>query len=376
MSFYSHAQVGINTPTPKTTMDVSAKRDTNGNITDNAQQLGLQAPRVTRAELTANTASYGADQRGSLIYVTDISAGNTSGQRANITTIGYYYFDGSSWQKITNGTPDNIYNANGTLTGSRTVTQGGNTLAFTGSAVNAFSVDGTTLSVDATNHRVGIGTTSPTLRLDVNANNAAIGFRSLATLPTGTSSRGLVVDGSGNVFQNNSVSVEGQIMRIPINGMTITATESPIILNDAANDAPNGSSNVINTVVNGQLGASTSITANNGAPTRTTRQIMLDAGVYKVEVRLVGVFAAESRDNTFFVKAIVNNREYSLSDFSTNSRINAGYLFSDYVIMNSRQPLDFTVQRGGSSNNFSVASSASPGVGNSLRSMVLVQRLR
>lgn len=94
------AQVGVNTVIPKSTMDVSAKRDTSGAITDNAQLIGLQAPRLTRAELTVNTATYGADQKGALIYITDVSGGNTSGQRVNITAIGYYYFDGTEWQKF------------------------------------------------------------------------------------------------------------------------------------------------------------------------------------------------------------------------------------------------------------------------------------
>ena len=60
----------------------------------------------------------------------------------------------------------NIYNSNGALTGARTVTQGANTLAFTASAVNAFSVDGTTFSIDALNNYVGIGA-APALPFDV-----------------------------------------------------------------------------------------------------------------------------------------------------------------------------------------------------------------
>ena len=69
-----------------------------------------------------------------------------------------------SW--ITPAASVNIYNSNGALTGARTVTQGANTLAFTASAVNAFSVDGTTFSIDALNNYVGIGT-APALPLDV-----------------------------------------------------------------------------------------------------------------------------------------------------------------------------------------------------------------
>lgn len=82
------AQVGVNTDTPKTTLDVSAKRDTGGMIADNNQIIGLQAPRVTRQELTDNTAAYGLEQRGALIYITDTTGGNTLGQRINITDSG------------------------------------------------------------------------------------------------------------------------------------------------------------------------------------------------------------------------------------------------------------------------------------------------
>ncbi len=126
------AQVGINTTVPKSTMDVSAKRDSGGNITDNTQIFGLQAPRLTRAELTANTATYGANQQGALIYVTDVSGGTATGQRVNIDEAGYYSFDGNIWQKVLS---KNIYNADGSLVGSgtsRTLTLNGKELNITG----------------------------------------------------------------------------------------------------------------------------------------------------------------------------------------------------------------------------------------------------
>jgi len=65
-------------------------------------------------------------------------------------------------------TDTNIYSADGTLAGNRIVTQGANTLTFTSTATNGFSVDGTTLSVDAANNRVGIGSIAPTQALHVN----------------------------------------------------------------------------------------------------------------------------------------------------------------------------------------------------------------
>ena len=60
-----------------------------------------------------------------------------------------------------------IYDGNGSLGGNTTVTQAANTLDFTASAVDAFSIDGTTFSVDASNNRVGIGTAAPPTALHV-----------------------------------------------------------------------------------------------------------------------------------------------------------------------------------------------------------------
>lgn len=144
------SQVGINTDDPKTTMDVSAARNSQGLIIYNDQPIGLQAPRLTRAELTSITASYTTDQRGSLLYITDISGGNRNAQRTNIDAIGYYYFDGLVWIKIGNGSitaPSvNLYNSNGTLTENRTVSEGAHTLSFTGTAVGAnkfINIEGT-----------------------------------------------------------------------------------------------------------------------------------------------------------------------------------------------------------------------------------------
>lgn len=101
-SSFALSQVGINTAYPKTTLDISAVRENGGVITDNSQLIGLQVPSLTREELTANTAVYGNDQKGALLFITDISGGNSLGQRIYIESIGYYYFDSDNdvWQKF------------------------------------------------------------------------------------------------------------------------------------------------------------------------------------------------------------------------------------------------------------------------------------
>ncbi|MDR6459494.1 hypothetical protein J2786_002601 [Chryseobacterium vietnamense] len=151
------SQVGINTATPTATLDVNAKNSTG---TGTAVE-GLLIPRVDRQKAQ----SMAGVPVSTLIYVNNIATGTTTGNAVNIDTVGYYYYNGTVWTKLS--IPVNIYNADGTLTGNRTVTQGANTLAFTGTKTNAFSVNGKNFSVDAANSRVGIGTIAPASSLSV-----------------------------------------------------------------------------------------------------------------------------------------------------------------------------------------------------------------
>lgn len=101
--FSQTGRVGINTESPKTTLDVTGKTDNTG-VSLTTDITGLQAPRLTREELTNKGNSlYGTDQKGALIYISNISGGDANLQRVNITSIGYYYFDGAIWQKINSG---------------------------------------------------------------------------------------------------------------------------------------------------------------------------------------------------------------------------------------------------------------------------------
>ncbi|BAP31231.1 uncharacterized protein CHSO_2194 [Chryseobacterium sp. StRB126] len=185
ISGFALSQVGVNTATPQATFDIV------GASTNTAKTDGLIAPRLKGSELKAKDALYTAAQTGAIVYVTEaLASTGTTTKTANVTTVGYFYFDGSAWQKIAygsfteadgvignevlnattnggltrtgsgtvanpytlglttgtvngqvmtwNGTtwnpanPLNIYNADGTLTGIRTLTQNGNNLSFQG----------------------------------------------------------------------------------------------------------------------------------------------------------------------------------------------------------------------------------------------------
>lgn len=124
--------VGVNTNTPKSTLDVNAK-DKNSTT----EIVGLQIPRTTRAEITAKNSLYGNNQIGAMIYVTDISGGdaNESSPRKYMTKTGVYQLTNTTkglewWRIFTIDEAEHVYKDDGTLTGNRTVTMGGRTLTF------------------------------------------------------------------------------------------------------------------------------------------------------------------------------------------------------------------------------------------------------
>lgn len=182
-------QIGINTSNPKSTLDIAAK------TTDGSRPEGLVAPRLTGDQIKGGDAQYTTDQKGNIVYATS-AVSTVSPKTINITEEGYYFFDGNIWQKINQDT--NIYKNNGTLASNRVVTMADKTLSFTSSATTGtshFQVDGTTLNVDAVNNNVGIGTTTPSTRLDINNGSTPGAIK----IVDGTQAEGkvLVSDASG-----------------------------------------------------------------------------------------------------------------------------------------------------------------------------------
>ncbi|WP_080779928.1 hypothetical protein [Chryseobacterium phocaeense] len=166
-------QVGINHATPMATLDIAAKNAAGSST--NAD--GLLIPRVDRLR-AQNMAGI---QTSTMVFINNVANGTQTGKTANVDGVGYYYFNGTVWVKLhnPNNVPqvNNIYTNDGSLASNRTITQGGNTLAFTGTSANAFSVDGPTLSVDAAKNRIGVGTVSPATPLDIFTPTKSFGFQ-------------------------------------------------------------------------------------------------------------------------------------------------------------------------------------------------------
>lgn len=84
---FINAQVGINTTSPSTAFDVS--KSSVSTVPD-----GVLVTRMTGDELKAKDALYLANQNGTLVYVTAVSAVTTP-KTVNVKTPGFYYYDNS-----------------------------------------------------------------------------------------------------------------------------------------------------------------------------------------------------------------------------------------------------------------------------------------
>ena len=136
-----YAQVGIDTDAPKATLDVRSKP------TDLTKTDGFIAPRIKGSELKNKDSNYATDQTGAIVYVTEaLAVADVSTKTANVTSIGYYYFDGSLWQQFTPNLTEPWFNqATNTQATSNTqniyqtgkVSIGGNNATGTATIINS-----------------------------------------------------------------------------------------------------------------------------------------------------------------------------------------------------------------------------------------------
>ena len=87
-SLTTFAQVGIGTQNPAASLDIV------GDPTNSAAMDGVIYPQLTGNQL--RTKAYTPTQMGAMVYVTAADTA-PAGQTINVTTTGYYAFDGTVW---------------------------------------------------------------------------------------------------------------------------------------------------------------------------------------------------------------------------------------------------------------------------------------
>lgn len=95
MHSYVFGQVGLNTSTPSATLEVNAS-----SIGSHTPE-GIIAPRMTGDQIRSKDAVFLSAQTGAIIYATLPVTGTPSGKTINIITPGYYFFNGTLWEKMT-----------------------------------------------------------------------------------------------------------------------------------------------------------------------------------------------------------------------------------------------------------------------------------
>ena len=238
-AYAQEGRVGINTSTPAATLDVVASPSNTTRID------GFIAPRLKGSELKAKDGLYTTAQDGTIVYVTEaLASANTSPKTANVTSIGYYYFDktldsgSGQWVKVANPVAAAVYqepwNVQGGTTAATTNTQNiyqsgsvaiGRTLVYTnGSRTAALDVK------DAI--RTGAGHTGT-----IGVNSVAMGLYNEASGDTS-----FAAGKSNKSVGNNSFAVGNTNTS---NGNTSTSFGSSNT-NNGDNAVVMGSSNTVN----------------------------------------------------------------------------------------------------------------------------------
>lgn len=98
LSMHARSQnVGVNTSTPISTLQVTGKPST----TTTAD--GVTIPSLTGNQLKDKDATYTASHMGTMVYVTSAVTGATT-KTSNVTEAGFYLFDGSVWHRASTAT--------------------------------------------------------------------------------------------------------------------------------------------------------------------------------------------------------------------------------------------------------------------------------
>ncbi len=269
------AQIGIGTTSP----DASAALD----IT--STDKGLLIPRMT--------AYPSAPVTGLTVYRTDLS--------------GFYTWNGSAWSQNVFGV--NFYTTDGALSGNRTLTMAANNLTFS-------STTGNLIFNPSSTGKMGIGTTTPITKMQVNAglSNATDGFSVRASGTSDWDAIGLAHDGS-SAYINAAGADNGLAIRVN-NGTTGNITNQTYT--DVMRFLPNGNVGIGTTTPASGLDLKSSL----GLPSTTT-----SASTYSVTATDAMVYLTSTSNQTITLPtaSTVSGRIYYFINNTSTSKTISSY---------------------------------------------------
>lgn len=217
---YVNAQVGIGTTAPNATLDITAINPTGPSTNVD----GILIPRVSRqrAQLMAATPT------STLVYIDDVVSGTATGTTINATSVGFYFFNGTLWEKIAAGisTDWSLLGNGGTIATTNFIgTTDDVDLIFRRNNLRAgrLGLDNTSFGLNSLNSAT-TGTRNTAIGANVlNANttgirNTAIGESTMSSNTTGVEN---VAIGAGALFSNTTGEQNTSVGR---NSMTINST--------------------------------------------------------------------------------------------------------------------------------------------------------
>ena len=401
---FLNAQIGINTNTAKSTLDVREVRT--NNINDVTTPDGIIIPTLTKKELAAKENTVYSNQNiGVKVYVNEISGtieGPSIDQVININEKGFYYFsERLIWERLTNDVSNDAWVNN---PAQSRIELGTNSLGNTRIAnSNVVITD---------NGFLGINIENPLKRIDINAstpNNPTdyIKLSNLKEISTTDVTSTLVIANNGYVYKNDVENLNGQIMRIPIVGFRKGGVNQNQRQGSLRLSFDNGTvspacvticnKNFINNikgVTSNELLVNQSLQAGTGTNIRTTERVTLPKGTYKIQIRLVGHYISAFipapdppvanqvyNAGTSILKLAIGNNEFSLTNYQDSTYGDdalTSILYTEFIVLEDDDPekrtLDFLfdpVER-----DFKITASTAVNENTVNKSLVLIERIR
>ncbi len=347
-------QIDLGTDITGTTTATSIS-DFDTEVSNNAS-VAANTAKVTNAghtgDVTGSTALTIANKAVEVVMLDDGTDGelitwDASGVATTVST-------GSSGEVLTSngvgtaptfqaGGGNTIYSSDDNLAGNRTVTQGANTLDFTATSIDAFSIDGTTFSIDANSNRVGIGTAAP-----VSIFNVEGGLTRLEGINASSTSDALLVE--DNVGTDLFIIENGGDV-----GINTSDPSNLLTLNAEVGDGyvlRNISSQLIGQLARGSTGAVLELKDDPGSNVL----VLFNSGSnsFIADGNRVGI-NTKTPESTFTVKELANNGRIELRAtdnklrFYIQSTTSVGGIF---VLRNAADNADFIVFNGAGNNSF------------------------